>query len=368
MDEGHAQLAAKLHPRASLATVRDWRRKLRAAPRWWPVLGGLVVGGLLVGSALPFGTAGRAARKLGPPEVSEHPPRRVVIPGSRLMRDYAQLDAGNEPARHRFVLEQVARRNLPSTWNRWVTVGVRGRRGTRVEFEVSPHGLRVGTDADWVEIPLDGPHSAAAAELLGCQLATEWMIEQTHRQAAAEGTLVHYYSASEIAAALGWHDWNNNAPDGPAMKGATFFRWRNQLLRRWLRRRSIADDTLVSGYFKAVVPPIDGQTRRGGLEMVGGRDEEGLQIQPLSGGLHRRTYFDYSHNVRLVRDFVRVDGRELPLDEFFTSVRYAREFLFRRTVVPRPAYPYPESLQRWMEREAERRRSASSGGGGQSAP
>jgi hypothetical protein len=272
-----------------------------------------------------------------------------TVPGSKLLSEYAKIDFDDEPARHRFVLDQVAKGNMPDSWDNWVTITVWGQKGTVVEFDVSPHGLRLGTTSDWVEVPMDGPHFAAAAEILGHKLATAWMVEKTYLQAEKDGGATHYYAAAEIALTMGDKDWKRNAPNGRKMKGPAFFRQRSALLRDWLNERGLGGDALVSGYFKAVVPPIDGLTRRRGLEMVGGYDDVGEKVQSISGGFHHLTFFDYSHNIRLARNEVRVDGRKLTLNQFFMNERYAWEFGFRRTGVPDRAYPYPKELAQWME-------------------
>jgi hypothetical protein len=290
-----------------------------------------------------------------PPEVpapatpTAQPPPRVRQTGSEWLRRYAQVDAGDEHARHRLVLEQVAEHNMPDSWDDWATVTVKGRKGSVVEFEVSPHGLRIGTDEDWVEIPLDGPHSAAAAEILGLHLATAWMVDQIYEAARSKGRVVHYYAATQIAKSLGYSDWNPNDPDGVKMRSIEFFKQRSELLRDQLRQQKVDDSALASGYFKSVVPPIDGVTRSGGLEMIGGYNTAGERIQPLSGGFHERTFFDYSQNLRLAKGVLRVDGRPMTMGEFFGSVKYALEFGFRRSSVPTPAYPYPEDLAEWMQ-------------------
>jgi hypothetical protein len=270
------------------------------------------------------------------------------VPALAWLLQYDEVDPSQEGRRHRLVLEQVARGNMPDTWDDWVTITVIGRKGTVVEFEVSPHGLRIGTNEDWVEVPMDGPHFAAAAEILGLSLAPAWMIEKTHLEARSRGALVHYFAAAEIAQSMGYDDWQPNAPDGEKMKSSGFFERRSALIRNWLEEHQIADDALVSGYFKSVVPPIDGLTHRGGLEMLGGYSDDGERIQPLSGGFHARTFFDYSHNVRFTKNFVRVDGEHVDLAEFWGSVEYALEFGFRRSSIPKPAYRYPRELTRWM--------------------
>jgi hypothetical protein len=239
---------------------------------------------------------------------------------------------------------------MPDSWDDWVTVTVHGRKGTVVDFDVSPHGLRLGTNEDWVEVPLDGPHSGAAAEMLGTRLATAWMVDEIYDAASKQGQVVRYFAATQIARSLGYADWEPDAPDGRKMRSAEFFERRSTLLRKWLRENDVPDSALVGGYFKCVVPPIDGVTRRGGLEMLGGHDDAGGRIQPLSGGFHERQFYDYSQNLRLAKDQLRVDGRPMSQEAFWGSVDYAVEFGFRRSAVPTPAYPYSEELGEWMRK------------------
>ncbi len=284
-----------------------------------------------------------------PPEPARpnQPAAPARIAGSKWLDQYAKLDAENAPARHRMVLEQIAEGNLPETWDDWVLVRVTGRKGTEVQFEVSPHGLRIGTKEDWVEVPLDGPHFAAAAEILDCQLATAWMVEQIHLQ-PGNHEAIHFFAATELAHSLGYDDWKPNAPDGRKMQDAAFFRQRSALLKSWLTAHGVEADALVSGYFKSVVPPIDGITKKDGLEMIGGYTDAGDRIQGLSGGFHHQIFFDYSHNIRVVRKGILVNGESMTAQEFFQNVSFALEFGFRATSVPVPAYPYPPELEQWM--------------------
>jgi hypothetical protein len=238
---------------------------------------------------------------------------------------------------------------MPDSWDDWVTVTVNGRKGTVLEFDVSPHGLRIGTNDDWVEFPLDGPHSAAAAEMLGARLATAWMVDHIYETARAKGRVVRYFAATQIAGSLGYDNWNPNAPDGVKMMSGEFFERRNVLLREWLRKNEVDDSLLVAGYFKCVVPPIHGITRQGGLEMIGGYDDAGSRIQPLSGGFHKQSFYDYSQNLRLAKESLRVDGGDMTLAEFWGNSSFAVEFGFRRSAVPSPAYAYPDELIEWLQ-------------------
>ena len=242
-----------------LVLERDWLPSIHSGRRSLKLAGSVAVGAVLAGLILWLLPTRIATHSLEPwKDHHETLAFPVGTPGSEWLDEYAKLNAHDPLARHRLVLEQVAKGNMPDTWNRWVTVTITGSKGTVVEFEVSPHGLRIGTTSDWVEVPLDGPHFAAAAEILGYRLATAWMVEQTYLQAKARGGAIHYFAADEIAHSMGYKDWKRNAPDGRKMKDVGFFRQRSLLLRRWLESHHISGDTLVSGYFKSVVPPLAG--------------------------------------------------------------------------------------------------------------
>lgn len=258
--------------------------------------------------------------------------------GSRPVPSYELI--ADQTARQRFVLMQVAKRDMPSTWDDWVTVKAKSQKGTEVEFQVSPHPLRIGTDKEWTEVSLDGPHATAAAELVGCTLPTAWMVEQIHLQAKKEGGAVHFFTATEIASTLGWK-WNPNQPDGNRMLTPEFFRKRNELLHGWLNDKSVKGTQLISGYYKDVVYPA---SLREGLEIYGGYDDQGNLIQPLTRGVHSQGYLDPFIGVRFARPEIKVNGESMTFGQFFGSAEYALEFRFEKTAVAKRAYNYSPRL------------------------
>ncbi|MFH0837877.1 MAG: hypothetical protein V1880_01260 [Patescibacteria group bacterium] len=296
--------------------------------------------------------------------------------GKELMANYEKIPAASD--RHLYILKQVAANNMPGTWNNWVTIKAKGSKGTEVEFETSPHGLRVGTDNDWIEVPLDGPHAMAAAEIKGCTLPTYWMTEQIFQQAKKTGGLVNFYNDGVIAndpdikGTLGV-DWNALSQDGknafkqnPAMARA-----RNVLVKRWMKDHNISDDQLTSCGFKEIVQPVAGLTttrakqisflghsftygkgKSNRLEICGGCyvSEKGgaKQVQPFSGGHHVDIYYDYSHLVRFVKPEIQVNGKAMSFSEFFNNSEYALEFGFQASPVPERAYRYTPELAKYM--------------------
>ncbi|MFH1410858.1 MAG: hypothetical protein ABIG80_04835 [Patescibacteria group bacterium] len=296
--------------------------------------------------------------------------------GKELMANYEKIPAASD--RHLYILKQVAANNMPSTWDDWVTIEVKSKKGTEVEFETSPHGLRVGTDNDWIEVPLAGPHAMAAAEIKGCTLPTYWMTEQIFQQAKKTGVLVNFYNDGVIAndpdikGTLGV-DWNALSQDGknafkqnPAMARA-----RNVLVKRWMKEHNISDGQLTSCGFKEIVQPVAGLTttrakqisflghsftygkgKSNRLEICGGCyvSEKGgaTQVQPFSGGHHVDVYYDYSHLVRFVKPEIQVNGKAMSFSEFFNNPEYALEFGFQASPVPERAYRYTDELAKWM--------------------
>lgn len=258
--------------------------------------------------------------------------------GSRPVPSYEMI--ADQTARQLFVLKRVAKGEMPSTWDDWVTVKAKGQKGTEVEFQVSPHPLRIGTDKDWTEVSLDGPHATAAAELVGCTLPTAWMVEQIHLQAKKEGSAVHFFTATEIASTLGW-EWNSNQPDGNKMLTPEFIRKRNELLHGWLNDKAVKGTQLISGYYKDVVHPV---SLREGLEIYGGYDDQGNLIQPLTGGIHSQAYLDPFIGVRFARPELKVNGEPISFDQFFGSAEYALEFRFQKINVAKRAYTYSPQL------------------------
>lgn len=288
--------------------------------------------------------------------------------GKELMAEYEKIT--DPVARHMFVLKQVAAGNMPSTWNQFVTVKAKGPKGTEVEFDSAPHGLRIGHDNDYIEVPLDGPHAAAAAEICGYALPTVFMADAIYKQAkSTKGGKVKFFAAPEIAKELGIKNWNNNAPDGTKTMSPEFVRKKNELLKQWRKKNKTTDSQLTSGYFKEIVQPVDGLTggksggriRRlfgrgkktkgsnGHLEIYGGYDEQGILIQGVSGGTHEAKFFDYSHLSRIVKPELKVNGKVMSLKEFNASLALSTEFRFNMSDILERPYKYSPELLKFVE-------------------
>lgn len=283
------------------------------------------------------------------------------IPGAEIRKQYEAVDEAKWKERHMVVLQHVANKNMPSTWDDFVTIEVKSPKGTVVQFEVAKHPLRVGTDDDWAEIAVDGPHAAAICEITGYSLPHYWMVDHIHVQARKDKGVIHFYPTCEIATAL-----QVACPKGSSSK-KEFILKRTDLVRAWMEKKGVQSDQLQSGHYKDVVLPVDGSTsgpqqrtlrdrltgrtriKSGKIEIYGGYNDAGNRIQPLSGGHHIKGFFDYPQGIRFVKKEVKVNGETVPLADFVGSAQYAAEFGFQTSTIEEPYYPYTDELKKFVE-------------------
>ena len=212
--------------------------------------------------------------------------------GGELMSEYEKL--ATPEARHMYVLKQVAAGNMPSSSTDFVTIEVKGRKGKVLKFKVAPHGLRIGHDDDYIEVPLDGPHALAACEIQGYTLPTKWMSEKVRAQAFKTNGKVRFVAEPEIKKAQGEQStanerqdvlfWRRKGPDGTEMMSPRFVETRNMILKKWREDHKIDDNQLTSGYFKEIVQD-SAQVGKGYLATYPGYSEV------TEGGRHRLYFF-----------------------------------------------------------------------------
>lgn len=221
--------------------------------------------------------------------VSAIPPRGASAPtGSQLM---ARLSAVSREERSRVLLAEILSGNIPNALRnlRAVETSAPGPGGTPVHAVVwvMPDYLAVGSDEDFVRVPLGLPEALAIARRFGFALPTRKLVNTIHRQAELR------VEPKPMAA-------------GPAMTSVEYFRAHNGTIEGQLRRRPAG--ALVSGSKKDVVITPRLAAFPGRVAIYGWLRPDGSPIQPLST-VHGARYADYSHGVRLVSRTVLVGGK-----------------------------------------------------------
>lgn len=203
------------------------------------------------------------------------PPRPANAPsGTELARRLAELPIVE---REDAVVAEVARGNVPSWWRRFAEVAV----GPAM-LHVAPDYLVIGSDEDFLRMPLSPTAAQAIADQLECTLPTTKMVDVIFRAAPLK------IEPTPL-------------PPGPEMTTVAQFARHNELVEasRRVARGQHPDGVLVAGHKKDVVlsPQLAEMPDR--VAIYGWQRSDGVPIQPLFLR-HTRSWVDYSHGVRLV--------------------------------------------------------------------
>ena len=194
--------------------------------------------------------------------------------------------------REAMITREVLAGNVPSFIRRLTAVDleVRSRSGAPLSGRVfvTADYLSLGSDDDFVRIPITIRTARKLAKDLGCVLPTPRLVDAIHQAAT-----VHVTSPT--------------LPPGTRMGSLDYFVFHNQKIEQ--RRAALGADlgALLSGPKKDVVI-----TRRmlevpGRTPIYGWFGGDGHPVQPLSL-VHDDRYADYAHGIRLVMRGMTVDG------------------------------------------------------------
>jgi len=249
-------------------------------------LGIWVVGGVASAQSAPFcsssATSAIPSRAPDAPTGSELESRLLPVDGE--LREESvrhELLAGNMP---RFLrqLQPVEIQGLSA-----------GGHPAHVTLCVMPDYLAVGSDSDFLLVPMRLGTALEIAGSLGFMLPTPAIVDAIHER-----------SSYRLAP--------HPLPAGPAMRSLAYFTEHDTIIRDQRTELGAPPGMLISGHKKDLV-----LTERlwGNLERVaiyGWHKLDGSIIQPLSL-VHGWHYVDYSHGVRLVSDRILVNGQPASL-------------------------------------------------------
>ena len=185
-------------------------------------------------------------------------------------------------------------------------VSFHGRRvsGRAIEITicVMPDYLAVGTDRDFLRVPMAMPTAIDVARAYGFMLPTRKMVDAIYQQA-------------DLRLAP------QPLPAGPAMRSADYILRHEQIVRAQVGTAG-PPDGLVAGHMKDVTFSKLLWSRPERVAIYGWHRMNGTPIQPLST-VHGAWYADYSHGVRLVSATAFVDAEPQPLEEILQSSELA---------------------------------------------
>lgn len=253
------------------------------------------------------------------------PPRAAdALAGSEIAK---MLEPLSLEKREEVIFSQVEAGNIPAFLRTLVPVTVREDEKT-VTYFVTPDYLALGSEKDYLLIPMTPGTAQRIANLLDCTLPTRKMVDQVWREAKLK-----------LAP--------RPLPPSPEMVTVSVFAQHNELVRaeREKNIRQFPPGTLVAGTKKdLVISPLiyrDFANPNSITPVViyGWHRTDGSPIQPLYNG-HAGHYADYSHGIRLIRNPVLIDGKSSTVREILRHPETA-PLLSDEGPITRPHYPLP---------------------------
>ena len=218
-------------------------------------------------------------------------------------------------ARQRAAVDELIRGNLPAFLRTLhpVTMKHRLSDGRQVDamIWVSCDYLSIGSEADFLRIPLTRPSAVAVAAQFDCVLPTRRIVDAINDQAEFRFT-------------------PQPLPPRREMRSSEYYARHNALLEEQRRGRPLGE--LLAGHKKDVVLTnrLLGPER---IAIYGWHKRDGKPIQPLST-VHGADYADYSHGVRLVYGSICIDGKEHSLLDVLADPKLA-PIVTHEGVIPR---------------------------------
>jgi hypothetical protein len=243
------------------------------------------------------------------------PPRRAdAMGGTDFFNKLARLTPAE---REEAIAGELLRGNVPNFLRKFVTITVKlkdevGKEHTAT-YDVMPDYLAIGSDADFVRVPMTPMTAQRIADAFGCALPTRKTVDDIYANAKVKLEPIPLTEARESPETFLHH---------------------NTLIEKQRVGKELGQ--LVASIKKDVLVTNRLDEKPGRVAIYGWHKPDGKPIQPLSI-VHHDAYVDYSHGVRLVRRTVIVDGK--PMD--IRHVLHAADLHFLLSdegPLARPAY------------------------------
>lgn len=265
----------------------------------------ILVGVLLATACTPPGTTEEPV-KVQPGTAKPLPRRLTLIPprppgaltGSAFLKSTAGLSIAD---RERRIFSELAKGNIPSFLRMSVPVKIGGRTKQGSIHQgwifVIPDYLAIGSDSDFVRIPMNPATAQRLADAFGCLLPTRSIVNTV-------------YNNADIRLPP------QTMPPALAMRSNAYTETHQKRVEAQLSRLKPDRRALIAGHKKDLVVTNRLIARPTRVAIYGWHTGIGRAIQPLNIW-HKKSYADYSHGTRLILGTAIIDGREIPLERLY---------------------------------------------------
>lgn len=225
---------------------------------------------------------------------------------------YAEAARGNVPS----FLKNLSRVRLTG-----VTPSGKALSGTIL---VTKDYFAIGTDRDFVRVPMNPMTAQKIATLFGYILPTTKIVDEIFNQAEVRLK-------------------PNPLAPGPAMVTVAYFARHNAIIERQIQQQDPRRRKLTAGQKKDIVLTNKLLEKPKSVAIYGWHRSSGDPIQPLST-VHDNLYADYSHGVRLIWNMMDVNGKQMSVSSVLASQEY-HSLLSHEGVLARPKILFAEPFR-----------------------
>ena len=261
----------------------------------------------LVVFSLSASPGDRTSSSIQPEQLTRGIPERATqdLTGSQFAQHVANMNAQE---REEAVLEEISKGNLPAFLRKLVPVQlqcelVNGQSLTATIY-VTPDYLAIGSDSDFLRIPMNLHTAVTIAERFGFVLPTRKMVDAIYLQSR-------------------YHLTPQPLPAGPQMRSTEYYSTHNHMIEDQMHAVGAPLGALLSGDKKDVVMSNRLAINLGRIAIYGWHRGPGQPIQPLST-VHGANYADYSHGIRLISEWALVNGKLQSIRELLRDPSMAR--------------------------------------------
>lgn len=225
-----------------------------------------------------------------------------AIGGSEFARRTSGLSSAD---RDHAVVAELERGNVPAFLRHLAPVKLTTRapdgQAVAATIWVTPDYLAIGSDDDFLYVPLNYYSATIVADRFSSVLPTARMVDAIYEQAS------HHLTPAPL-------------PAGPLMRSNLYLEKHQQRIDE--QRSGLRLGELIAGHKKDLVLSNRLRQSPGRVAIYGWHRAPGDPIQPLST-VHGARYVDYSHGVRLVSTTVVVDGQPRSIYDALQDSRVA---------------------------------------------
>jgi len=170
-----------------------------------------------------------------------------------------------------------------------------------LKLHVTSDYLAIGSDTNFLRIPLTPMTAQCIADLVDCSLPTPQLVDTI-------------WARAELQLAP------KPMPPGPKMVTVPVFAQHQEIVEEQIGKRS--HHQLIAGHKKDVVLASVLATKSNSVAIYGWHKPDGKPIQPVYAG-HASTWADYSHGIRLIANDAELDGKPVRLSKLLTDPQLA---------------------------------------------